>query len=95
MRLFLDEATPFQHAVEVVPVDAAPLPMIYLSNMLIPLPKSIHAIAFASPAFYLDQLALGAAGTPIQGAPALYAAVLAGVTLLFTVLSVRRLAQMG
>lgn len=71
------------------------LPMIYLSGFFFPLPKSIHWIEFTSPAFYLDQLALGAVGAPAWGSPAIHAAVLAGVTLFLGVFAVRRLARVG
>lgn len=71
------------------------LPMIYLSGFLIPLPKSLQWIALASPAFHLDQLALSAIGAPSQGATAVHIAVLVSVTLLPTVLAIRRLARVG
>jgi ABC-2 type transport system permease protein len=71
------------------------LPMIYLSGFLIPLPKSMLWVESLSPAFHLDQLALGAAGAPSLGSPVLHLAVLAGVTLALTGLAVRRLARVG
>jgi ABC-2 type transport system permease protein len=71
------------------------LAMIYLSDILIPLPKSIEAIALASPAFYLDQLVLGATGGPSHGAMIVHVAVLVGVTLLLGAFAVRRLARVG
>ncbi|MBV8809486.1 MAG: ABC transporter permease [Acidobacteriaceae bacterium] len=71
------------------------LPMIYLSGFFFPLPHSIHWIQFASPAFYLDQLALSAVGLPASGTPLSNAAVLVAVTLLFGALAVRRLARVG
>jgi ABC-2 type transport system permease protein len=71
------------------------LPMIYLSGFCFPLPKSIHWIQFASPAFYLDQLALKAVGSPSSGEPLLHFTVLVGVTLLLGVSAVRRLARLG
>jgi ABC-2 type transport system permease protein len=71
------------------------LPMIYLSGFLIPLPKSMLWVESLSPAFHLDQLALGAIGAPSLGSPILHLAVLAGVTLALTGLAVRRLARVG
>jgi ABC-2 type transport system permease protein len=71
------------------------LAMIYLSSFLIPLPKSIEWIALASPAFYLDQLALSALGAPSHGAALTHIGVLAGVTFLPAALAIRRLARVG
>lgn len=71
------------------------LPMIYLSGLFFPMPKSIHAIQFASPAYYLDQLALRAAGVHVSGSVMIQLAVLAGVTLLLSFFSVRRLGVAG
>jgi ABC-2 type transport system permease protein len=71
------------------------LAMIYLSGFLIPLPKSIEWIALASPAFYLDQLALSALGAASHGAALTQIGVLAGVTLLPATLAIRRLARVG
>jgi len=71
------------------------LAMIYLSGFLIPLPKGVQWIALASPAFYLDQLALSAAGAPSHGTTVMHVIVLAGVTLLLTSIAVRRLARVG
>ncbi len=71
------------------------LPMIYLSGFFFPLPHSIHWIQFASPAFYLDQLALVAVGLPNWGTPVANFAVLVGVTVLLSLLAVRRLARAG
>jgi ABC-2 type transport system permease protein len=72
------------------------LPMIYLSGILIPMPKSLQWIARASPASYLDVLALRAAGGPAIGpAPIVDVAVLFGVTVVLMMLSVRRLVRVG
>jgi ABC-2 type transport system permease protein len=71
------------------------LPMIYLSNFLIPLPKSVAWIAEFSPAFHLHQLALRALGAPNAGDPLIHVAVLATVTVALTALAVRRLARVG
>jgi ABC-2 type transport system permease protein len=86
-------------------VNLAYLPMMHLGGLFYPLPKSVQPLEFLSPAFYLDKLGLrlagvpsldqiagGAAGPSSHGSPILYVAVLAGVTLLFGVLAIRRLA---
>jgi ABC-2 type transport system permease protein len=84
------------------------LPFMHLGGLFYPLPRSVQPIEFASPAFYLDklalrvagvpsldQLAIGAAGPSSRGGPVVYVAVLAGVTILFTALAVRRLRRVG
>jgi ABC-2 type transport system permease protein len=71
------------------------LPMIYLSGIFFPLPKSMHWIALISPAYHLDQLAFAAAGAPSEGTAAIHAMVLACVTLACTMLALRRLARVG
>ena len=71
------------------------LPMIYLSGILFPLPKSAEWISRLSPAYHLDQAALAAIGAPSQGVPAIHVAVLAAITISFTALAVRRLARHG
>jgi len=71
------------------------LPMIYLSDMLIPLPGSMQAIPQISPAYHLNQLALGAVGMPTQGSMLMHVAVLVVVAVVFTGLAVRRLARVG
>ena len=71
------------------------LPMIYLSGILFPLPKSAQWIAYLSPAYHLDQIALASIWAPHSGAPAMHIAVLAGVTVVFTALAVRRVARHG
>jgi ABC-2 type transport system permease protein len=67
------------------------LPMIYLSGIMIPMPKSMQWISRFSPAFYLDQLATTAVGLPHFGSAAVDVAVLCGVTVAFTLFAVRRL----
>ena len=73
------------------------LPMLWLSGLFIPLPKFLERWAFIWPAFHLNQVALGSAGvseyTFIN--PAISAAVLVGVTVLFGGLAMRRLAVKG
>ena len=71
------------------------LAMIYLSGIMFPLPKSMEASAVIWPAYHLDQLAFRALGAPSQGSALVHVAVLAGVTVLATALSVRRLARVG
>jgi ABC-2 type transport system permease protein len=71
------------------------LPMIYLSGILFPLPKSAEWIAHLSPAYHLDQLALAAIWAPNSGNPWLHVAVLAAITVAFTALAVRRIARQG
>jgi ABC-2 type transport system permease protein len=71
------------------------LAMIYLSGIMFPLPKSMATIAVIWPAHHLDQIAFRVLGNPSEGAAWVHVAVLAGVTLLFTALSVRRLARVG
>ena len=67
------------------------LPMIYLSGFLIPLPKSIDAIQYVSPAYHLDRLALWAIGAPVAGVT-VHVAVLASVTIVGSAAALRRLA---
>ena len=73
------------------------LPMMWLSGLFIPLPKSLESWVIIWPTFHLDQLALGLAGveqfTFIP--PTMAAAVLAGVTVLCGGLAIRRLARVG
>ena len=73
------------------------LPMLWLSGLFIPLPKFLERWAGIWPAFHLNQVALGAAGgsefTFIN--PAIAAAVLVGVTVVFGGLAIRRLARRG
>jgi len=73
------------------------LPMLYLSGLFIPLPKSLEKFTVIWPAFHLNQTALGAAGvTEFSFIPPLMsAAALVGVTVLFAGLAVRRLARVG
>jgi ABC-2 type transport system permease protein len=83
------------------------LPFMHLGGLFYPLPKSVQPLEFISPAFYLDKLALRFAGAPSldqiasaagvssHAPPMLCVTVLAGVTLLFTALSIRRLARVG
>ena len=70
------------------------LPLTYLSGLFFPMPESIRWVALFSPAFHLNQLALGIAGVPsVLGAsgPTMHVAALVGVTILFAGLAVRNL----
>jgi len=71
------------------------LPMIYLSGILFPMPKSAEWIAHLSPAYHLKQVALAAIGAPFTGALAIHFVVLTAVTLAFGALAVRRLERHG
>ena len=73
------------------------LPMMYLSGLFIPLPKFLERLTVIWPAFHLNQTALGAAGVTEFSfvAPAISAAALVGVTVLFGGLAIRRLARVG
>jgi ABC-2 type transport system permease protein len=71
------------------------LPMIYLSGILFPLPKSMKWIALGSPAYHLNQAARAAMGVGSEGSAAVHLAVLAAVTLAFSALALRRLERAG
>jgi ABC-2 type transport system permease protein len=70
------------------------LPLVYLSGLFFPMPESIRWLALFSPAFHLNQLALGIGGaTSVLGpsGPIMHVAALAGVTILFAGLAARNL----
>ncbi|MBC8025865.1 MAG: CIA30 family protein [Steroidobacteraceae bacterium] len=74
------------------------LPMAFLSGLWVPLqflPKAIQGIATFLPSHHLAQLALGALDLPSKGSTASHVAALAGVTLVFFVLAMRRLGNRG
>jgi ABC-2 type transport system permease protein len=71
------------------------LPMIYLSGILFPLPKSMHWMATLSPAYHLEQLGLASMRLPSAGSPAVHLLVLTAITLAFTALALRRLSRVG
>jgi ABC-2 type transport system permease protein len=73
------------------------LPMLWLSGLFIPLPKFLEPWAGIWPAFHLNQVALGFAGVTEFSfvSPAISAAVLAGFTVIFGWLAIRRLARAG
>jgi ABC-2 type transport system permease protein len=70
------------------------LPMAFLSGLWLPLqfmPKFLQDIAPTWPAYHLAQMALSTVGAPSVGTTMGHVAVLAGVTLLFFLLAVRRM----
>jgi ABC-2 type transport system permease protein len=69
------------------------IPLMYVSGLFFPVPESIRWVALFSPSFHLNQLALHAAGTPSILGPSVNVAALAGVTVLFAGLTVRRLTR--
>jgi ABC-2 type transport system permease protein len=73
------------------------LVLIYFSGLFIPLPEGIRSVVMASPAFYLDQLALAGIGAKnfIIVSPFVHVGVLLGITVVFLGLAGRRLAKEG
>lgn len=71
------------------------LPMMWLSGLFIPLPKSLEAAAPVWPAYHLMQLSMGALGQTAYGAAWMHMSVLGGLTLVLTAVAVRRLARVG
>lgn len=74
------------------------LPMAFLSGIFIPLqafPTILQKIAPVFPSYHLAQMASHAAGKPSVGDTATHVAVLAGITLVFFVLAVRRMQGSG
>jgi ABC-2 type transport system permease protein len=74
------------------------LPMAFLSGLWFPvqfLPKFIQELAPFLPAHHLAQLALGALDLPSRGGTGAHVMALAGVTLVFFVLAMRRLGNQG
>jgi ABC-2 type transport system permease protein len=89
-------------------VNLAYLPIMHLGGLFYPLPRSVQAIEFLSPAFYLDKLGLrvlgalsldemsfGATGPSSHGGAWAQVAVLSGITLFLGVLATRRLRERG
>jgi ABC-2 type transport system permease protein len=89
-------------------VNLAYLPMMHLGGLFDPLPKSAQPIEFLSPAFYLsklglhilqspslDEISFGATGPSSHGGVVVCVAVLAGVTLLFGWLALRRFQRLA
>jgi ABC-2 type transport system permease protein len=71
------------------------LPMIYLSGILFPLPKSMQWIELGSPAYHLLQTSRAAMGMAHDGSAAVHLAVLAGVTVVFAGMALRKLERAG
>jgi ABC-2 type transport system permease protein len=74
------------------------LPMAFLSGLLVPLqflPKVLQTLGPVWPAHHLAQLTLAAVGAPSVGTLGNHVAALAGVTVLFFVLAMRRLGSKG
>jgi ABC-2 type transport system permease protein len=71
------------------------LPMMWLSGLFIPLPKSWMAAAPIWPAYHLLQLGLRALGQPSIGSAWTHAAILGGISLVLSALAVRRLSKVG
>ena len=71
------------------------LPMMWLSGLFIPLPKSLQSAAPVWPAYHLLQLSLGALGQPSAGGALAHTAVLAAVTVALSAVAVWRLARVG
>ncbi len=73
------------------------LPMLWLSDLFIPLPEVMKPWVVIWPTFHLNQVALGLAGVTEFSflPPQIAAAVLVGVTVLFGGLAMRRLARKG
>jgi ABC-2 type transport system permease protein len=73
------------------------LPMLWLSGLFFPLPGALERLVVIWPAFHLNQVALGLAGvTEFSYVPPQWsAAALAGLTVLFGGLAIRRLARKG
>jgi ABC-2 type transport system permease protein len=71
------------------------VPMFLVADLWFPLPPASKWLSLISPAYYLRELTLSAAGLADQVPPAVGAAVLAGLTVLLTALAVRRLARVG
>jgi len=71
------------------------LPMLHLSGLFYPLPKVLKAMAPFWPAYHVQRLMFNAIGLSAEGGSVTHIAVLAGVTVLFGVLAVRRLAKVG
>jgi ABC-2 type transport system permease protein len=69
--------------------------MMHLSGLFYPLPKFLQTIAPVWPTHHLQQLVLSATGAPSRGSATIHVAVLAAMTLLFTLFAVRRLARVG
>lgn len=74
------------------------LPMAFLSGIFMPLqvfPAVIQSLAPVFPSYHLAQMASHVAGMPSTGSTGVHVAVLAGITLFFFILAVRRMQGSG
>jgi ABC-2 type transport system permease protein len=71
------------------------VPMMHVSGLFYPLPKFLRTISPVWPTYHLQQLAFAALGMSSYGKTVIHVAVLAGVTVLLTAFSIRRLARVG
>jgi ABC-2 type transport system permease protein len=69
--------------------------MMHVSGLFYPLPKFLRAIAPVWPTYHLQQLFFNAIGVPSQGGALTHAAVLVVLTVVLTLVAVRRLALKG
>lgn len=69
--------------------------MMHLSGLFYPLPRFMQTIAPIWPTFHLQQLVMSALGAPSRGSNLIHVAVLAGLTVVFTLLALRRLKRVG
>jgi ABC-2 type transport system permease protein len=69
--------------------------MMHLSGLFYPLPKVLLTIAPVWPTYHLQQLVMSVLGSHAVGGSMTHVAVLIGVTLLFGVFAMRRLARVG
>jgi ABC-2 type transport system permease protein len=69
--------------------------MMHVSGLFYPLPKFLRAIAPVWPTYHLQQLFFTAIGVPSQGSAITHAAVLVALTVVLTLVAVRRLALKG
>jgi ABC-2 type transport system permease protein len=71
------------------------VPMMHVSGLFYPLPKFLRTISPLWPSYHLQQLVFAALGMTFYGKSAVHLAVLGGVTVFLTALSIRRLARVG
>jgi ABC-2 type transport system permease protein len=71
------------------------VPMMHVSGLFYPLPKFLRTISPVWPTYHLQQLVFAALGMSFYGKSVFHVAVLAGVTVGLTALSIRRLARIG
>jgi len=91
--LFIGTRVPGKAAIALV--NLIYVPMMHVSGLFYPLPKFLRAISPIWPSYHLQQLVFSALAMPAYGKPAIHFAVLVGVTVLFTAISIRRLARVG